>query len=41
MEEQIINLLQDIKGLLQGILVVLFFIPTIYIFTKFFYKILE
>jgi hypothetical protein len=44
MEEQltqIINLLQEIKELLQGVLVILFFIPTIYILGKFVFKILE
>ncbi len=44
MEEQltqIINLLNEIKEILQGILVILFFMPTIYILTKFIYKVLE
>jgi hypothetical protein len=44
MEEQltqIINLLQEIKELLQGLLVILFFFPMVYILTKFIYKVLE
>ncbi len=44
MEEQltqIYNVLLEIKELLQGILVVLFFFPTVYLFAKFIYKILE
>ncbi len=44
MEEQLIqiyNILVEIKELLQGIIALLFFIPTIYILTKFIYKVLE
>jgi hypothetical protein len=44
MEEQliqIVNLLQEIKELLQGVLAVLFFVPTVYILIKFVYKVLE
>ena len=41
MEEQIYNILLEIKELLQGILAVLFFLPTVYLLSKFVYKVLE